>query len=113
MGDSPETVYFPDLISSLPSQVPFSGSQRPPLFQILKTYKTPTKKTISLKYLTRALYEMKIRGVSLVSACPNIQILSPALVGVAQWIECWPVNQMVTSLIPSQGTCLGCGSGPQ
>ena len=34
------------------------------------------------------------------------------LAGVAQWIECWPVNQRVASLIPSQGTCLGCGAGP-
>ena len=25
-----------------------------------------------------------------------------ALAGVAQWIECWPVNHRVTSLIPSQ-----------
>ena len=24
-----------------------------------------------------------------------------ALAGVAQWIECWPVNQRVPSLIPS------------
>ena len=29
-----------------------------------------------------------------------------ALAGVAQWIECQPVNQRVTSLIPSQSTCL-------
>ena len=36
-----------------------------------------------------------------------------ALVGVAQWIEHWPVNQRVTSSIPSQGTCLGCRPGPQ
>ena len=36
-----------------------------------------------------------------------------ALVGVAQWIECWPVNQRVTGLIPSQGASLGCGPGPQ
>ena len=35
--------------------------------------------------------------------------LAPA--GVAQWIECWPLNPKVTSLIPSQGTCLGCGLG--
>ena len=35
-----------------------------------------------------------------------------ALAGVAQWIECWPVNQRATGLIPSQGTCLGCGPGP-
>ena len=36
-----------------------------------------------------------------------------ALPGVAQWIECPPVNQMVAGSIPSQGTCLGCGPGPQ
>ena len=36
-----------------------------------------------------------------------------ALAGVAQWIECQPVKQRVTSSIPSQGTCLGCGPGPQ
>ena len=36
-----------------------------------------------------------------------------ALAGVAQWIENWTVKQSVTSLIPSQGTCLGCGPGPQ
>ena len=35
-----------------------------------------------------------------------------ALAGVAQWIEHWPVNQRVAGLIPSQGTCLGCGPGP-
>ena len=36
-----------------------------------------------------------------------------ALAGVASWIEQWSANQRVTSLIPSQGTCLGCGPGPQ
>ena len=36
-----------------------------------------------------------------------------ALAGVAQWIEHWPVNEMVAGSIPSQGTCLGCGPGPQ
>ena len=35
------------------------------------------------------------------------------LVGVAQWNESWPVDGKVTGLIPSQGTCLGCGPGPQ
>ena len=35
------------------------------------------------------------------------------LAGVSQWTECRPVNQMVTGLIPSQGTCLGCWPGPQ
>ena len=34
-----------------------------------------------------------------------------ALAGGAQWIE--SVNQRVADWIPSQGTCLGCGPGPQ
>ena len=34
-----------------------------------------------------------------------------ALAGVAQWIERGPVK--VASSITSQGTCLGCGPGPQ
>ena len=32
---------------------------------------------------------------------------------MAQWIEREPVNQKVAGLIPSQGTGLGCGPGPQ
>ena len=36
-----------------------------------------------------------------------------ALAGVAQWTECWPANQRVAGSIPSQGTCLNCGPGPQ
>ena len=39
--------------------------------------------------------------------------VSRALSGVAQWIECQPVNQRVKGSIPSQGTCLGCRPGPQ
>ena len=35
------------------------------------------------------------------------------LAGVAQWFEHWPVNQRVAGSIPSQGTYLGCSSGPQ
>ena len=34
-----------------------------------------------------------------------------ALAGMAQWTECWPVNQRVAGSIPSQGACLGCGPG--
>ena len=41
------------------------------------------------------------------------QKLHSALASVAQWIEHWPVNQRVTGLIPSQGTGLGFGPGPQ
>ena len=36
-----------------------------------------------------------------------------ALAGVAQWIEFQPANQKVPGSIPSRGTCLGCGPGPQ
>ena len=36
-----------------------------------------------------------------------------ALAGVAQWTDCCPVNQRVAGWIPSQGTCLGCWTGPQ
>ena len=39
--------------------------------------------------------------------------IEPALAGIAQWIEWGPVNQRVTGSIPSQGTGLGCGPGPQ
>ena len=35
------------------------------------------------------------------------------LAGVAQWIKRGPANQRVAGSIPSQGTCLGCGPGPQ
>ena len=34
-----------------------------------------------------------------------------ALAGVVQRVERQPVNQRVSSSIPSQGTCLGCGPG--
>ena len=44
----------------------------------------------------------------------DISLENPhALAGVAQWIEHQPVNQRVAGGIPSQGTCLGCGPGPQ
>ena len=41
-----------------------------------------------------------------------LKFSSLALAGVAQWIEHGPVNQRVTGLIPSQGTCLGYGPSP-
>ena len=41
------------------------------------------------------------------------KIMNLALAGVAQWIECRPANQRIAGLIPSQGTCLGCGPGPE
>ena len=41
-----------------------------------------------------------------------LHISTLVLAAVAQWTECRPANQRVTSSIPSQGTCLGCGPGP-
>ena len=38
----------------------------------------------------------------------HIDYTKYALAGLVQGIECRPVNQRVTSSIPSQGTCLGC-----
>ena len=38
---------------------------------------------------------------------------NPALADMAHWIEHLPVKQRVAGSIPSQGTCLGCGPGPQ
>ena len=43
----------------------------------------------------------------------NLRVLKLALAPVARWIECRPVNWEVASSIPSEGTCLGCGPGPQ
>ena len=36
-----------------------------------------------------------------------------ALTGVAQLVEHRPSKRKVASSIPGQGTCLGCGPGPQ
>ena len=54
-----------------------------------------------------------ILAASLCLYTVHIRDRKGALAGVAQWIECWPENQRVTGSIPSQGTCLGCGPGPQ
>ena len=42
-----------------------------------------------------------------------VKNLNFVLAGVAQQIECQPANQRVAGSIPSQGTCPGCGQGPQ
>ena len=44
---------------------------------------------------------------------PEDEKEDPILAGVAQWVGCWPENQRVALSIPSQGTCLGCGPGPE
>ena len=41
------------------------------------------------------------------------EIVWCALAGVTQWVEHRPANWKVASLIPGQGTCLGCRPGPQ
>ena len=38
---------------------------------------------------------------------------SKGLAGVVQWLEHQPANKRVPGSIPSQGTCLGWGPGPQ
>ena len=43
----------------------------------------------------------------------KFKVWKHVLADVAQWIECQPVNQRVAGSIPRQGTCLGCGPGPQ
>ena len=40
-------------------------------------------------------------------------ILNWALAGVAQWTEHQPAHQSIAGSIPSRGTCLGFGPGPQ
>ena len=42
-----------------------------------------------------------------------IKFCIKVLAGMALWIEHRPVNQRIARLIPSQGTCLGCGPDPQ
>ena len=44
---------------------------------------------------------------------PTLKHSLVALAGVTQWTECRPANQRVAGPIPSQGTGLGCGPGPQ
>ena len=43
----------------------------------------------------------------------GFKLTALTLAGVVQQIERWPAGQKVASSIPSQGTCLGCGPGPQ
>ena len=39
----------------------------------------------------------------------NLNTLAFSLADVAQWVKCQPANHKVASLVPDQGTCLGCG----
>ena len=64
-----------------------------------------------------AMWEADI-NISLSHSCFSLSLTLPlfkisgcALAGAAQWIECQPLNQRITSSIPSQGTCLDCRPG--
>ena len=53
------------------------------------------------------MFTWKIGGIFTgiaVNAFQESKLKDIALAGVAEWIECQPMNQSVTSLIPSQGT---------
>ena len=80
----------------------------------------PHSLSLSLKSINKFKKLLKKKRMSLskfISShfycyCPNSNDLL-ALAGVAQWIECQPMNQKVAGSIPSQGTCLDCGPGLQ
>ena len=82
-----------------------SPHKNPPEYMILPRLKDRrwTHKKTLMKEIKDVLYVKYI----------SIKKYWGALAGVAQWIECRPMNQGVSSSIPSQGTCLGCGPGPQ
>ena len=56
---------------------------------------------------------MWISVIKLLSLNIAIYKIKTALAGVAQWTERQPANQKVAGSIPSQGTCLDFGPGPQ
>ena len=63
------------------------------------------------QYLQKA---KKIKSIQNWVLSPSIfQEQKLALTGVAQQVEHRPTNQKVAHSIPAQGTCLGCGPGPQ
>ena len=65
-----------------------------------------------VKKLEPLLTALKIASVTMETSMEFPQKIKIALAGVAQWIECQPVTQRVTSSIPSEGTTLGFGPGP-
>ena len=58
-------------------------------------------------------WEMFANQISNKSLLSRIHKEILALTGMAQWTKCLPMNQRVAGSIPSQGTCLGFGPGPQ
>ena len=76
---------------------------------------TGTKKVAVNKYLS--IITLNVNGlytpIKRHRVAEWIRKQDPALAGVAQWIECWLVNQRDAGSIPSRGTCLSCKPGPQ
>ena len=69
------------------------------------------KRNMYLSYvLIIELQSIYFRGSTMYN---HIKLYTVVLAGVAQWIEHWPGNHRIAGSIPSQGTCLGCGPGPQ
>ena len=68
-------------------------------------------------YLASPPFYLVTGRLVLVTSYEGVEVASLrkmiALAGVAQWIECWPMNPRLVSLIPSQDMYLGCGPGPQ
>ena len=51
-------------------------------------------------------------GQNLALFAEHLYIKSSSPDCTAQWVERRPTEQKATGLIPSRGTCLGCGPGP-
>ena len=66
-----------------------------------------------LSCLIKLVISQQTSFLTRLGVLPVLRKLSEALARVAQWIEHQTVKQGVTSLIPSQGTCLGCEPGSQ
>ena len=66
---------------------------------------------LNVKQSTRLAQPGKHIGPQRVRPGQGLQSEKAALAGVAQWVEHQLATQKVASLIPSQGTRLGCGPG--
>ena len=87
-------------------------------FMIYKyTYRIYNRQHVTLDLIIPNIFIisniLKQKRISKILYITYLKSTRQALTGVAQWIEHQPVNQRVTGLIPSQGTCLGCRPGPQ
>ena len=90
----------------------------PEHFSVDKTVANTQHHTVSL--LGKSNFKNSVAVITEIDVINHEEILTylfiikiSALAGVAQWIECWPTNQRVTGLIPSQSTYLCYKPGPQ